>query len=221
MRLIGVGFGRTGTMSLKHALEQLGADPCFHMIELIAGEDRERDLRHWTRIAGGEDVDWHEVFDGWEATVDWPACARWRELVAAFPDAPVLLNHRDFDGFYESCRNTLLAVRTAAQAGERATEGGPAPELWEVIDELIWEGDFQGRFRDRAWVRRMYEDRLAEIRDEVPSERLIDWELGTDGWEPLAGALGVAAPDEPFPHLHETDEFRAQFGLAPLPGAAS
>src|SRR5215207_7381928 len=104
MKLIGVGFGRTGTMSLKGALEQLGANPCFHMIDLIMGENKERDLACWKRIADGE-------------AVDWPAAARWREIVDAFPDVPVLLNYRDFDGFYKSCQNTILAVKQAAMAG--------------------------------------------------------------------------------------------------------
>jgi len=219
MKLIGVGFGRTGTMSLKGALEQLGANPCFHMIDLIMGENKERDLPYWKKIADGEQVDWQEVFDGWEATVDWPGCTRWREVVAAFPDTPVLLNYRDFDGFYKSCQNTILAVKQAAMAGELQQDANrepPSPVLWEVIEKLIWQGDFQGRFEDKEWVRQMYYDRIETIKDEVPADRLIVWELGRDGWEPLADALGVPVPDEPFPHLHDTNEFRAEFGLAPV-----
>jgi hypothetical protein len=219
MKLIGVGFGRTGTMSLKGALERLGANPCFHMIDLIMGENKQRDLPKWRKVADGEQVDWEDVFDSWEATVDWPGCTRWREVVAAFPDAPVLLNHRDFDGFYESCRHTILAVKLAAQAGELEPDANrepPSPLLWEVIEKLIWQGDFQGRFEDKEWVRQMYHDRIETIKSEIPSDRLVVWELGKDGWGPLADALGVPAPDEPFPHLHDTNEFRAEFGLAPV-----
>jgi hypothetical protein len=220
MKLIGVGFGRSGTMSLKGALEQLGANPCFHMIDLIMGENKDRDLPYWKKIADGEPVDWHEVFDGWEATVDWPGASRWREMVDAFPDVPVLLNHRDFDGFYKSCENTILAVKLAAQAGELTQDANrepPSPVLWEVIEKLIWQGDFQGRFQDKEWVRRMYYDRIEEIKGYVSPDRLIVWELGKDGWEPLANALGVPVPEEPFPHLHDTNEFRTEFGLEPIP----
>jgi hypothetical protein len=218
MKMIGVGFGRTGTMSLKAALEELGAGPCFHMIDLIMGENKERDLEYWVRIADGEAVDWDEVFEPWESTVDWPAASKWRELVDAFPDIPVLLNVRDFDGFYKSCTNTILAVKQAAQAGELAQDANrdqPAPELWGAIEKLIWQGDFQGRFEDKEWVRGMYYDRIETIKREVPSDRLVYWELG-DGWEPLADALGVDVPDAPFPHLHDTNEFRAEFGLPAL-----
>jgi hypothetical protein len=218
MKMIGVGFGRTGTMSLKAALEELGAGPCFHMIDLIMGEDRQRDLEYWIKIADGEPTDWDEVFEPWESTVDWPAASKWRELVDAFPDIPVLLNVRDFDGFYKSCANTLLAVKEAAQAGELAQDANreqPAPELWGVIEKLIWQGDFQGRFQDKEWMRQMYHERIETIKREVPSDRLVYWELG-DGWAPLADALDVDVPDAPFPHLHDTNAFRAEFGLPAL-----
>jgi hypothetical protein len=219
VKVIGVGFGRTGTMSLKAALEQLGAGPCFHMIDLIMGDRKDRDLPYWVRIGDGEPVDWHEVFDGWEATVDWPAASKWREICAAFPDRPVLLNVRDFDDWYASVGNTILAVKLAAQAGEITPDANrpqPHPALWGVIERLIWAGDFEGRFEDRAWVRAMYDARIAEIKATIAPERLTVWELGVDGWEPLARMLGVAAPDEPFPRLHDTNEFRAEFGLPAL-----
>ena len=218
MKVVGVGFGRTGTMSLKYALEQLGAGPCFHMIDLLTGERQERDLASWARVAGGGRPDWDAVFDGWESTVDWPACSYWHELVDAFPDSPVLLNVRDFDGWYRSCSNTIFAVRQAALAGELPEETerpAPPPVLWEIVDKVIWEGDFQGRFQDRDWMEQMYADRIETIRREVPSDRLTVWEIG-DGWQPLADMLGVEAPDEPFPRLHDTDDFRTQMGLAPV-----
>lgn len=219
MKVIGVGFGRTGTMSLKGALEELGAGPCFHMIDLIMGERRERDLPYWVRIANGEPVDWHEVFDGWEATVDWPAASCWRQICDAFPDVPVLLNVREFEGWYASVENTILAVKLAAQAGELTPDANrpqPHPELWGVIEKLIWQGDFQGRFTDKAWVREMYERRLEEIKATIGPERLTVWTLGEDGWEPLAAMLDVEAPATPFPRLHDTNEFRAEFGLPAL-----
>jgi Sulfotransferase domain len=219
MKLVGVGFGRTGTMSLKGALEELGY-PTFHMIDLIMGENKERDLPYWVKIADNEPVDWDEVFEPWEATVDWPGCSRWEQLLDAFPDVPVLLNYRDFDGWYKSVENTILAVKLAAQSGqmkEDANRPGPAPELWGVIEKLIWEGDFQGRFQDRDWMRQMYYDRIETIKNTVDRDRLIVWELGVHGWEPICEALGEPVPDRPFPHLHDTNEFRSEFGLEPLP----
>lgn len=217
MKVIGVGFGRTGTMSLKAALEQLGAGPCFHMIDLIMGEQRERDLEQWVKVAAGE-PDWAEVFDGYEATVDWPAAARWREICDAFPDAAVLLNVRDFDAWYTSMSNTIRAAKLTPpeEIVQDANRPLPNPALWGVIDTLLWEGDFQGRFEDRAWVREMYDARIAEIKATIAPERLTVWTLGVDGWESLAAMLDVPVPDEPFPRLHDTSEFRSEFGLPAL-----
>lgn len=219
MKVIGVGFGRTGTMSLKAALEQLGAGPCLHMIDLIMGERRERDLPYWVGVAAGEPVDWAEVFDGWESTVDWPAAACWQEICEAFPDAAVLLNVREFEGWYASVANTIRAAKLTppGELAQDANRPPPNPLLWGVIDALLWEGDFQGRFEDKAWVRQMYDERIAEIRTTIAPERLTVWTLGEDGWDPLAQMLGVAAPSEPFPRLHDTNEFRAEFGLPALP----
>jgi hypothetical protein len=84
-----------------------------------------------------------------------------------------------------------------------------------VIEKLIWQGDFQGRFEDKEWVRQMYYDRIEEIKNTVPAERLTVWELG-DGWGPICEMLGVEEPDTPFPHLHDTNEFRSEFGLQPV-----
>lgn len=219
MKVIGVGFGRTGTLSLRAALERLGAGPCFHMVELIMGERKDRDLPYWVQVGDGEEVDWHDVFDGWESTVDWPAASRWREICDAFPDVPVVLNTREFEGWYASVENTILAVKLAAEAGELAPDANrpqPHPALWGVIERLIWQGDFEGRFQDREWTRRMYEARIEEIKAAIGPDRLTVWELGVDGWEPLAAILGVEAPEEPFPRLHDTNEFRAEFGLPAL-----
>lgn len=218
MKVIGVGFGRTGTMSLKAALEQLGAGPCFHMIELIVGEQREHEIPKWVSVAGGEPVDWREVFDGWESTVDWPAASCWRDICDAFPAAPVLLNVRDFEPWYRSMENTIRAAKVTPpeELAQDANRPPPNPALWGVIDTLIWEGDFQGRFEDKGWVRQMYEDRIAEIRERIDSDRLTVWTVGEDGWEPLARMLDVPVPQEPFPRLHDTAEFRAEFGLPAL-----
>jgi hypothetical protein len=217
VKVIGVGFGRTGTMSLKAALERLGAGPCFHMIDLIVGEDRDRLIPKWVDVANGQ-PDWQDVFDGWEATVDWPAAARWREICDAFSDAPVLLNVREFEPWYRSMENTIRAAKVTPpeELQQDANRPPPNPLLWQVIDTLIWEGDFQGRFEDKEWVRELYDARIAEIRATIPPERLTVWELGLDGWEPLAAMLGVEVPDEPFPRLHDTAEFRSEFGLPAL-----
>lgn len=219
MKVIGVGFGRTGTMSLKFGLERLGVGPCLHMIDLLRNHEL---IEPWhDAIVKGQPWDWERVFDGFESTIDWPACTFWRELMEAYPDAHLLLNTREFDGWYRSCRNTIYAMRQAALNGElepgSGSEDPPPPELWQVIGTVIWERDFQGRFDDVDWMRRMYEQRIETIRATIPPERLIDFDLRqSPGWTPICEALGLDEPAEPFPHVHDTNEFRAEFGLAPI-----
>src|SRR5205823_9836295 len=53
MKVIGVGVGRTGTLSLKAALERVGFGPCFHMRNVLDHRDR---LPLWEAAADGESV---------------------------------------------------------------------------------------------------------------------------------------------------------------------
>jgi len=185
------------------------------MIDLIRDHSL---IPPWQRAAVDGDVDFDAMFAGFESTIDWPGCTYWRELMEYYPDAPVLYNVRDFDGWYKSFKNTIWAVRLAAQAGTLdggGTENPPPPELWQVIGKLIYEVDFQGHDpEDEAWMRQNYERRYEEVMSTVPEDRLVVFKLEDDpGWGPLCEALGVDEPDEPFPHLHDTNEFRAEFGL--------
>ena len=109
LELIGAGLGRTGTLSLKAALERIGYGPCYHMIEVLAAPERGR---HWLEQAQSGSHDWDAIFNGYRATVDWPAAAFWRELAERYPDAKVLLSLRDADRWYDSVMNTIYPLMT-------------------------------------------------------------------------------------------------------------
>ena len=108
MKVIGAGFGRTGTMSLKEALEELGFGPCYHAIELF---ENPAHAGLWEAAERGEPVDWDELLGGYEATVDWPGCTFYKDLMQAYPDAKVLLNVWDPERWYESAANTIYNIR--------------------------------------------------------------------------------------------------------------
>jgi hypothetical protein len=91
LQVIGVGLGRTGTMSLKLALERIGLGPCYHMAELIMNPAR---IPLWMATTEGK-PDWEAVFEGYAATMDYPGCLYWRELTSAYPKAKVILTLRD------------------------------------------------------------------------------------------------------------------------------
>lgn len=215
MQVIGAGFGRTGTLTLKAALEELGVGPCYHMVEVLWGDTGRLPL--WQAAANGEEVDWKAVFEGFESTVDWPGCTFWEPLMEVFPDAKVLLTVRDPESWYESARNTIYASLVAGQKGElkEGDEEPPSPEAFQMISALIWQGTFHGKFEDRAYAIEMFDKHIAEVKSKVPPERLVVHEV-KEGWKPLAQMLGVPEPRTEFPRLNDKVAFREMVGLPAL-----
>jgi Sulfotransferase domain len=203
--VVGAGLGRTGTHSVKLALERLLGGRCYHMSELI---ERPADTPTWHAAVRGEEVDWDGVLSEYVATVDWPACAFWRELSAANPGAMVLLTTRESaEAWWESMEKTIVSTLTR-----------PVP-----VDDLDWVArraltlEMMERRFDPGWSNRddaiaAYERHNAEVRSAVPAERLIEWRAG-NGWEPLCTGLELRIPEDPFPHVNTAAEFRASQGL--------
>lgn len=197
LRVIGAGVGRTGTASLKFALERLLGAPCYHMLEVFQHPDH---IAVWHRAALGEDVNWHALFDGYAAAVDWPAAAFWPELMRAFPDALVLLSLRDPDEWWASASETIFHGIDKIPFA--------APEWKEMIRVLFrerWGADFADRDASIA----AFNAHNARLLREVPAERLLVWQT-RDGWAPLCEALNVPVPAEPFPRANTREEFRAR-----------
>ena len=206
LELIGAGLGRTGTLSLKAALERIGYGPCYHMIEVLAAPERGR---HWLEQTQSGSHDWDAIFHGYRATVDWPAAAFWRQLVERYPDAKVLLSLRDADRWYDSVMNTIYPVMTQGPP-ERAPE--TLHDFHEMVYALIFERTFEGRLKDRAHAKRVFEEHNQAVIDAIPASRLLVYQPG-DGWEPICRFLDVPVPDEDFPHLNDTAWYRARTGL--------
>jgi hypothetical protein len=212
MKLIGAGFGRTGTASLQAALETLGLRPCYHMREVFNHPD---DAVIWERAALGQQVDFATLFKGWQATVDWPACAFYRELMALYPDAKVLLSVRDPEKWYESCRNTIYpaTIDDPNEADQTAPDqtaadaAGQALTADRMINRLIWQRTFANRFEDRGYAIDVFNRHVAEVKRTVPADKLLVFDV-LEGWEPLCRFLDVPVPEgEPFPHLNDTASF--------------
>ena len=195
LSVVGAGLGRTGTLSLKLALEQLGLGPCYHMMEVFRLPGASQ---YWTRAAEGEAMDWDEVFTGFNSTVDWPACDFYRELMARYPDAKVILSVRDPQAWYESTQATIF----------RSHDGMP-PEWLEMFEKLIVRNKFNGDLHTRDHVIGVYERHNDEVRRTVPAEKLLEYTPG-DGWEPLCAFLGAPVPDTPYPKTNSTEEFQAR-----------
>jgi hypothetical protein len=214
MKVIGAGFGRTGTASLKAALEILGFGPCYHMFEVFANPGH---ADFWEAAWRGEPADWDGVLGSYEASVDWPACTFYEELMERHPDAKVLLSVRDPERWYESTRQTIYKI-------SKISTGSPFSRLGFALlsrlvfgrfktgqgpmgDEIIFRGTFDGRFEDKHHAIEVFDRHNEEVRRRVPKERLLVYEV-KEGWGPLCEFLGVEEPDKPFPHLNAAAEMR-------------
>ena len=214
MRVIGAGFGRTGTKSLQAALEELGFGPCYHMTELFEHPEH---AEYWDAARRGETVDWEGFLGDYEATVDWPACTFYEKLMETYPDAKVLLSVRDPDRWYESTRDTIyeLSRLTVISPLSRLTfrlVGLFVPGIGKIgrmNNRLIWRDTFDGRFEDEEYAKAIFERHNAGVRSRVPPEKLLVYEV-REGWGPLCDFLGVEAPDKPFPRLNDAAEMRGR-----------
>ena len=198
MDVIGAGFGRTGTLSLKAAVEQLGFGPCAHMMPLMGVDTGPAEL--WRRAADGDPVALDAALEGYRSTVDWPGAYFWRELVERHPGAKVLLSVRDADAWYDSCARTIFPAATAA------LEMPEVPVFARMAHAVVWDGTFKGRFADRDFAIEVYERHNEAVRREVPADRLLEFEV-KQGWAPLCDFLGVPVPETGFPRLNDTQTF--------------
>jgi hypothetical protein len=192
LRVVGAGLGRTGTLSLKAALERLLGAPCYHMAEVFAHPEH---VAGWHDASLGRMPDWRRFLSGYAAAVDWPAASFWPELSAAFPDAIVLLSWRDPQAWWESASQTIFP-------SSRKVPPGP----WRTMLDTLFTERFTPELDDRAACIGAFERHNAQVRASVPARRLLEWQAG-DGWAPLCKALGVPVPDEPFPRTNTREQF--------------
>ncbi len=199
LTVLGIGLGRTGTASLKLALEQLGHGPCHHMLELFS---RPGDAQRWQARARGEAVSWDELLGGFHSTVDWPSVHFWRELVRDFPAAKVILTVREPDAWYDSISNTIFkALEQPLPQQDDAARGQRV-----MAKDIIVERAFDDRPLDKAHVLARYAAHNAEVQRTVPAARLLVYRVD-DGWAPLCEFLGLPLPRTPFPQANRRDEF--------------
>ncbi len=195
LEIIGAGLGRTGTMSMKAALEILGWR-CHHMVEMFGHVER---TPHLEDALAGRPVDWEALFDGYNAMVDYPGAQYWEPLMAAYPDAKVLLTVRDPESWYDSVYATIYPSSGVVRD----------TPLHRYLRRAVWDGQFQGRFTDRAFATQTFLDWNQRVRDTVPAGRLIEVEVGS-GWAPLCEGLGLPVPGVPYPRTNSREAFNAR-----------
>lgn len=195
LKVIGAGLGRTGTLSLKLALEHLGFGPCYHMVEIMA-HARVR-VPQWIDVVRGK-PDWNAVFDGFASTVDYPTATYWRELAEFYPDAKVVLSVRDADSWYDSVRETIFS-----EANISRFDAGPAAEFMNAA--VV--GAFRNHLDDRQYMVDYFNRWRDNVIASLPPERLLVFEA-RQGWEPLCAFLGAPVPQEPYPRVNSKSDIK-------------
>lgn len=199
IQVIGAGLGRTGTSSLKVALERLGYAPCFHMSEFF---EHAQNGQKWQPVGTAQPVDWPAVFGDYQATVDFPSCLFYKELMETYPDAKVVLTVRDPERWYESTYETVYQL---SQLLPRWLSWRQPFAVVRRLLRLYWGGLFEGRFEERGHAIARFNGWNAEVQATVPADKLLVFEV-KEGWAPLCNFLGVPVPDEPFPHVNDREE---------------
>lgn len=199
LSVIGAGFGRTGTLSLKLALDQLGFGPCYHMVEVFKDP---KAPGYWEAAADRQPVDWEEVFAGYGSTVDWPGATFYRELADAYPAAKVVLTVRDPETWFVSTQATIFKQ-----------DFDDANDPFQRMVSKVVGRLFDQRLHDKAHVIEVYNRHNETVQQVIPPERLLVYNVA-EGWAPLCAFLGVAAPDAPMPKVNSTEEFERKIAAA-------
>jgi hypothetical protein len=211
LHVIGAGFGRTGTTSLKAALEQLGFSKCHHMQE-VATSRKQVDFWHALAVSRADgsltaaSADWDSIFEGYQASCDWPSCTYWEELHRHFPDAKIILSVRDENRWYDSCAETIHPVSFLVPTWISRLIP-PLDRMNKMVIAAVWDGEFDGRFREREHALEVYRAHVAYVKATAPPDQLLVFEA-KDGWEPLCRFLEVPVPEGSYPHLNDAATIR-------------
>jgi hypothetical protein len=198
LRIVGAGLGRTGTTSLKQALELLLGGVCHHMTEVAS---QENGPGVWADAFEGRQQDWAAVMAPYVASVDWPSSPFWAELAETFPDAPILLSVRDPDSWYESAKNTIIPALASQEDADHESD-------WTRMRRGMTRS-FTPHWPEPAAMKAAFVAHNDHVRATAPPGRLVEW-TASDGWEPICAALDLPIPTEPFPHSNSSAEFRSR-----------
>lgn len=202
LKIIGAGFGRTGTSSVREALGELGFR-CYHMSEMLFSHERKSDIDFWREAWETDDrstIDWNRLYEGFEATIDFPGSAFWKELSEAFPEAKVILTHhpKGPESWYDSTVGTIYAETDSSQS----TEFGR--KVNDLMKDIVWQGLLRGTMDDRDAAIARYKAHSEEVMDTIPADRLLVF-TADQGWGPLTKFLGVDYREGAFPKANDRE----------------
>ncbi|GIJ92711.1 hypothetical protein Asppvi_001989 [Aspergillus pseudoviridinutans] len=218
MKVLALGYGRTGTRSLRDALLTLGYHHTYHTFDAVYVNPRE--CKIWLKGLhakcdgvgkkfGREEFD--QLLGHCQAVADMPAAYFAPELIQAYPDAKVILTIRDIDEWHESVKNTLQIADSSLISGILGFTAKILfmPNRWnypmfQKLNKVLYDGDFKKNGR------KSFEQHYDHVRSLVPPENLLEYHM-KDGWEPLCRFLGKPIPAEPVPYINQREGFNKKF----------
>ncbi|MEP2936441.1 MAG: sulfotransferase family protein [Gilvibacter sp.] len=210
LKVIGAGYGRTGTKSLQLALEKLGFDNCYHMEALFRNSS---DVKHWKNAYEEKPTDWGTLFSNYNSAVDFPTSMYYKELADYFPDSKIVLTTRDPEKWYNSAFSTIYSFDPGIGVKLKMLLSLPfsstARNLFKVIllnEKSLWKKYFEGKFEDKEYAIGKFNQHIVDVKREIPENRLLLFHP-RDGWAPLCEFLNVPVPDEPFPNANKGEDF--------------
>ena len=214
LKVIGAGGPRTGTTSLKVALEILGFGKCYHMEWLFNNPD---ETRYWVELFETGTTDFEAMFDGFQSTVDFPGHLNYKILMEQYPEAKVILTDRDPDLWYESSIQTVHAVTPKTFMEKLGIIGKfltsrrfrQLSKAFRLVEKYVWKGFYNNQFDHKEKAMRLYQAHKDEVKNTVPADKLLVFRP-EEGWGPLCEFLGVPVPDQPYPKKNQRKEFHEQ-----------
>ena len=212
IKIIGAGFPRTGTNTLRESLTMLGFVKTYHMKELLVHPD---DLRYWTALRDTGTTEWDALYNGFQATVDFPCYPWYKEHMKRYPEAKVILTTRPFEKWYDSVYSTIWLAQNPSEE-ERAAmaqrvQGDPrlqkVMQVMQFAKQAIMEDHFQGRFLDKEFIKEVFDEHHEKVKAYVPAEKLLVFDVA-EGWGPLCRFLNLPEPGEPLPHTNKREDFK-------------
>ncbi|WP_276390727.1 sulfotransferase family protein [Eudoraea chungangensis] len=215
LKIIGAGFGRTGTLSTQHALNELGYS-CYHMKE-ITKKANEEHLDFWVKVAETSENaphEWNKVFQNYSATIDYPSSCVWKELMEANPDAKVLLTLHPGgpEAWYKSTVDTIYGMSKMWESKLLSSFIPPLRKMTKMTSKLIWGRFLKGTMDNKQRAINRYNEHINEVTNLVPSEKLLVYSVN-QGWEPLCKFLGLEVPKTDFPKVNDKEEMKKMIRL--------
>jgi len=197
LKVIGAGLGRTGTHSLKTALNMLGAGPTHHMEDVIHNMPAQVPL--WQAAVDGH-ANWAAIYNGYASAVDWPTAGFYDELKKVHPDAKFILTVRSPESWAASFSETIYKL-IAESAG-----APPHMQAWLKMGVgVISKSGFPAGL-DVGGLTKAFIAHNDAVKAVIPASSLLVYEV-KQGWEPLCAFLGKPVPAQAFPKTNDRAEF--------------